>query len=167
MLISFRAASVASQVGRRMASILRRGGSSCVARRAGLVASRVARNCFIGLRTEVPSQAMVAGLNQSGAGQLERPKRSYRRPRQPLKRVLSHGAVAVAFVAVVLTGAATTLLFWRDSGSAKFHSREPDRFTAAFAPFVQQGSFQPLNVPDATKPAASFTPPRRDPSQAA
>src|SRR5262249_21454885 len=85
---------------------------------------------------------MVATLKQSRATRLERPKRPLRQSVPgSLKWMLPHGTFAVKSVTVILTGATVTLLLWRGSDPAALHSSEPDRFSAAFAPFIQQSSF--------------------------
>ena len=98
---------------------------------------------------------MVAGLKQSRATRLERPKRTLSRsvPGRPLKWMLPHGTFAVKSVTVILTGATVALLLWRGSAPPALHSSEPDRFSAAFAPFTQQSSFRPNELPWPQRPA--------------
>jgi len=107
------------------------------------------------MQTKVLSRAMVAGLKQSRATRLERPKRTLSRsvPGRPLKWMLPHGTFAVKSVTVILTGATVALLLWRGSAPPALHSSEPDRFSAAFAPFTQQSSFRPNELPWPQRPA--------------
>jgi hypothetical protein len=89
-------------------------------------------------QTKVPSRGMVGSLKRSRATRLERTKRPLRRlvPGRALKWMLPHATFAVKSVTVILTGATVTLLLWRSSDPAAFHSSEADRFSAAFAPFT-------------------------------
>jgi len=98
---------------------------------------------------------MVAGLKRSRATRLERPERPFRRlvPGRPLKWMLPHATFAVKSVTVILTGATVTLLLWRGSDPGALHSSEPDRFSAAFAPFIQQSSFPRNELPWPQRPA--------------
>jgi hypothetical protein len=98
---------------------------------------------------------MVEGLKQSRATRLERSKRPLPRsiPGRPLKWMLPHCTFAVKSVTVILTGATVTLLLWWGSDPAAFHWSEPDRFSAAFAPFTQQSSLPPNDLPWPQRPA--------------
>ena len=98
---------------------------------------------------------MVAGLKQSRATRLERLKRPLQRSvaGRPLRWMRPHGTFAVKSVTVILTGATVTLLLWWGSDPAAFHWSEPDRFSAAFAPFTQQSSLPPNELPWPQRPA--------------
>jgi hypothetical protein len=67
--------------------------------------------------------------------------------------MLPHATFAVKSVTVILAGATVTLLLWRGSDPAVFLSSEPDRFSAAFAPFVQQSRFPRNELPWPQRPA--------------
>ena len=106
-------------------------------------------------QTKVPSRGMVGSLKRSRATRLERTKRPLRRlvPGRALKWMLPHATFAVKSVTVILTGATVTLLLWWGSDPAAFHWSEPDRFSAAFAPFTQQSSLPPNELSRPQRPA--------------